>query len=195
METVDYFNFVAHKWDSMVYHDAEKIENLLGILNIGKGNSVLDVGTGTGVLIPFLCRAVGKRGKVVGVDVAENMIKTAKQKFDFYNVEFVVADILTASLKQKRYDYVICYSMFPHFKDKALTIKKLSSYLSKNGKLAIFHSQSRSEINALHEKNTTLTSASYLPDANEIESYFHSNGLKTFARVDNKDMFAVVGEK
>ena len=50
----DYFNSVAENWDQIVNHDPGKIEGILTLAGVKEGDIVLDVGTGTGVLIPFI---------------------------------------------------------------------------------------------------------------------------------------------
>ena len=67
-----YFNSVANKWDSMHSFDEEKIKAILDISNIKEGAKILDVATGTGILIKYLLD--NKPKKIIAVDMAEKMI-------------------------------------------------------------------------------------------------------------------------
>jgi len=53
--TKAYFNEQAQIWDEKVAEkDVSKLEKLSGYLTIEPGATILDVGTGTGVFIPYL---------------------------------------------------------------------------------------------------------------------------------------------
>lgn len=66
--------------------------------------SLLDVGCGYGGLLAYL-QHKGSALKYKGIDVAENMIDYARQKFPAH--EFKVADVLNISSTQQ-FDYVVC---------------------------------------------------------------------------------------
>ncbi len=96
----------------------------------------MDVGCGTGVLVPYIIDKIGKSGNIVGLDFAEKMLEKAREKFpekDFPNVSFVCQDIMECDFK-KIFDFVICYSVFPHFFDKKQVVKKMASFLKPEGK-------------------------------------------------------------
>ena len=50
------------KWDSTITIDENKINKLLSQISIHNGDSILDVETGTGILIPFY-KKLNKDGK------------------------------------------------------------------------------------------------------------------------------------
>lgn len=49
-------------------------------LRLKKGDSVVDLGCGTGLNLPFLRRAVGPEGKILGVDLSESMLELARSR-------------------------------------------------------------------------------------------------------------------
>lgn len=191
----EFFNSMAEKWDTFCRHDTNKIKYILDLLDIGRGANILDVGTGTGILVPFLSEQVGENGGIVAIDVSEKMLEIAKRKYPLKNVAFVCGDILEADLPKEFFDFAICYSVFPHFEDKQLAVRAISKYLEKDGMFVICHSQSRESINNLHRSASEAVAEDNLPDAGIIKSYFSKAGLHTTIEIDNSELFVVAAKK
>ena len=79
--TKTFFNSRAGHWDEMVAEkDANKLKTMAERLDIKPGSSVLDVGTGTGVFVPYILESIGEKGRLVCLDFAEEMLEKAKAK-------------------------------------------------------------------------------------------------------------------
>ncbi|KPU43382.1 demethylmenaquinone methyltransferase [Oxobacter pfennigii] len=187
----EYFNNLAHKWDEICYHDSKKIEMLLDYVGINKGDKILDVGCGTGVLTLFLRKLTGDGGSITSVDISENMIEAAKKKFSYDNVEFVAQDIMEFKPSEK-YNAIILYSCFPHFQEKEQLIKRLYGYVDKGGSLSICHSQSRDDINRVHSKNK-MVEEDVLPEAHYTAYMMKKTGLAIKVCLENDNMYIVSG--
>ena len=184
MNSKEYFNKAAPKWDRMVFHDARKVAFIIDALKLKPTDTVLDVGCGTGVLIPYLA---GKCGSVLAVDEAEKMIETAAAKYQYPNVEFKAVSFESIDGK---FDKIIMYSMFPHFNDQAAAVRRAAGLLKNGGKLMIAHSQSRDEINHMH-KSMSLK----LPSAVEFAALLASAGLRISQTVDSGEMYVIAADK
>ena len=68
------------KWYDRFGHSSEwpHIAEGLRLLNVQPGESVLEVGFGTGRSLIALAHAVGSTGQVIGIDLAEGMIAVAR---------------------------------------------------------------------------------------------------------------------
>lgn len=77
---------------------------------IKKGDTVVDLGSGAGNDV-FVARAiVGEEGRVIGIDMTEEMIRKAnlnKEKLGYSNAEFKLGDIENMPLKKDYADVVI----------------------------------------------------------------------------------------
>jgi ubiquinone/menaquinone biosynthesis C-methylase UbiE len=156
--TRSYFNSKADIWDEKIAEkDVERLASLAKSLDIRRGDTVLDVGTGTGVLVPFLLEKVGPEGKLVCLDAAEKMLAKARAKNFKGNIEYVCADISRTRFGNEAFDAVVCYSSFPHFQDKAGALQEIRRVLKKGGKLFICHTSSRDAINQIHQSIPELT--------------------------------------
>ncbi len=55
-------------------------ERAVDLLDLCEGDTVVDLGCGTGVNLPLLARAVGTRGRVVGIDLSPGMLAQAQRR-------------------------------------------------------------------------------------------------------------------
>jgi ubiquinone/menaquinone biosynthesis C-methylase UbiE len=175
--TQSYFNNKADIWDEKIAEkDLAKLENMAKNLDIHPGSTVLDVGTGTGIFIPFLLKKVGNKGKVVCLDFAEKMLEKARKKNFKGNIEYVCSDVSDTHLGDEMFDVVVCYSSFPHFKDKAGALQEIKRLLKKGGRLFICHTSSRAFINEIHQHIPELSS-DLIPDKEEMQHLLSSAGF------------------
>lgn len=196
MNQENFFDTIAHRWDAITDHDSHKIRQLLSLLEIKENMQILDVGCGTGVLVPFLNEKLENTGKIIEIDTSEEMLKINKEKHDLPNLEFIWDDPTRPGFIIEKLDAVICYSMFPHFTDKTHAIERLITLLKDKGTLSILHSQSRNEINQLHKDlENQKEKEARLPSMAELNSMFKANGLEVIHQIDTPRLFGIVGKK
>jgi ubiquinone/menaquinone biosynthesis C-methylase UbiE len=175
--TRSYFNRQADIWDERIAEkDSKRLASLAQRLDIRRDDTVLDVGTGTGVLVPFLLEKIGPEGKLVCLDAAEKMLAKARAKNFQGNIEYIRADISRTRFRDEVYNAVVCYSSFPHFQDKAGALQEISRVLKKGGRLFICHTSSRASINRIHQRIPEL-SHDLIPDNGEMERLLSLAGL------------------
>ena len=194
MSQVDFFNSIAENWDNTINVDKEKINKLLSQISITSGDSILDVGTGTGVLIPFY-KEINKDIKIIGVDISEGMLKVAKRKFsNLENVSFDLIDIENEIINSK-FDKIVLYSMFPHLNNRVETIKKLvENNLNQNGKLLIAHSDSREFLNNLHKDTDERVSEDRLIEINKQKELFEEANIRVTKAYEDDEIYYLVIE-
>ncbi|WBW96809.1 class I SAM-dependent methyltransferase [Oceanirhabdus sp. W0125-5] len=189
MNDRDFFNSVAAKWDEMCTHDENKIKEILELSEIHIGAKILDIATGTGVLVKYL---LNKSPKIIkAVDISENMIEVAKEKYDDTRVEFIVSDVM--EYNENEFDYVFIYSAYPHFKDKQKLFDHIFNLMNENGKLVIAHSDSKEKINAIHSNTESVKEHKLAPVKETAE--LMSNYFKVDIMVDNNEMYYISGIK
>lgn len=172
-----YFNRQADIWDERIAEkDFNKLASLVRRLDIRRGDVVLDVGTGTGVLVPFLLEKIGPEGRLVCLDSAEKMLAKARAKGFKGNIEYICADISRTRFENKVFDAVVCYSSFPHFQDKASALREIGCLLKKGGRLFIGHTSSRASINRIHQQIPEL-SDDLIPDDREMRRLLLAAGF------------------
>lgn len=195
MEQRDFFDSIAKEWDNIIEVNEEKINILLSKVDIKDNDNILDVGTGTGVLIPFL-KNLNTKGIIKGVDISSGMLDIASQKFkDTKNVSFEALDIENSSLEEK-YDKIILYSMFPHLKNKTNTIKILvENNLNEDGKLIIAHSNSREFLNNMHKEKDKRVSEDRLIPIKDQKTLFEQVNLNVLDAYEDDEIYYLVVNK
>lgn len=195
MNQVEFFNQIAKEWDSIIEVNEEKINTLLSKLNITDNSKVLDIGTGTGVLIPFL-KSSNPNGYIKGIDISSEMLNIARKKFGkIEKVSFELVDV-EQDVINETYDSIVLYSMFPHLKDKTNTIKKLvEKNLKKNGQLIIAHSNSREFLNNMHKEKNKCVSEDRLIPVIDQKCLFEKAGLKVVDSFENNEIYYLVINK
>ncbi len=191
-----FFNQKAHEWDTITIHDPEKVQYITNLLEIQGGDKILDIGTGTGVMIPFYEKKLGA-GCVVAVDYSEKMIEVARSKFpekEHPQVTFQVADVYDLKYDSE-FDLVVCYSCFPHFVDKPLAIEILTKALKKGGRLAVAHSNSADKINGVHMSGGIEIKNDFLPRMEKLKQLMTEHGLEVTFERDDEDYFICIAKK
>lgn len=188
----EFFNNLAGMWDELETPDTRrKLADIVGGTAIERGSRVLDVGCGTGVLIPVLLRAVGETGEVIGIDFAGEMVSQAQAKGFGPNVRFLETDVLEMPFKPASFDAVFCNNVFPHFPDKPAVLDAIHRVLKPGGTLVICHTNSREGVNNRHREVGSAVAADLLPSVAEILEMLITAGFQTTAVIDGQDVFVI----
>ncbi len=191
----EFFDERADTWDNITVHDQAKVERIVGLLGIRPSDSILDVGTGTGVMIPHYLKRLGPGGHVTAVDYSAKMIDRAACKYPPSDrLSYVVSDVCDLN-PGPRYDIAVCYSCFPHFPDPVKAARTISATLRDGGTLWIAHSASKDDINHVHKSAGAEVCRDYLPDAEIMEEILSSCGLRTVFSEDDAEYYIVGGKK
>ena len=99
------------KWDQLLERNLAFVNyRLIGDARLRFGQNVLDIGCGTGYPALLAAQVVGSTGKVLGLDLAEEMLVVARRKahsLGVANVTFQTADATTLQIATDSYDAVI----------------------------------------------------------------------------------------
>lgn len=189
MMSREFFDSKAYKWDELCQHDEQKLKKIIELSQVKKNSKILDVGTGTGVMIPYLLETLPI--KIIAIDFSENMISMAKQKCNDERVDFIVENVM--NYKEECFDYIFLYSVYPHFPDKEILFSHLKKILNNNGKIIIAHSENKEKINKMHENNQQTKEDILVPVIETVKimsKYFHIDRT-----IDNNEMYYIRGYK
>jgi ubiquinone/menaquinone biosynthesis C-methylase UbiE len=175
--TAEYFNNLAVTWDAKyAENNTDKLEEMASRLDIAPGASVIDIGSGTGIFVPFILRKIGDEGHLTCVDPACEMLRIAQDKGLGDNILYLCAGIENTGLEAAAFDAAVCYSSFPHFGDKLKALREINRLLKPGGKLFICHTSSRDHINNIHGRIPILKQDT-IPDEEEMRRLLASAGF------------------
>lgn len=109
---------------------------LLEVAKPRRNQSVLDVGTGTGLVALGAARLVGKRGTVVGVDVSERMLAEARRRAAA-NIRFVAMDAERLVFKDASFDLVFYGDVLAYLEDPTASLEEARRALRPGGRVAV----------------------------------------------------------
>lgn len=144
-DVIDFFDKLAPGWDDMQDRNEEIITEILTKSGVRKGVKILDVACGTGILFGDYLKS--DVASVTGIDISDEMLKIAKDKFP--QIRLICGDAETYTFEDK-YDVIMIYNAFPHFPEPEKLLKNLSKALDKGGRLTVAHGISEKRLAECH---------------------------------------------
>lgn len=192
MDDRKFFDMLSDSWDdNEILSTPEKINRILDKINIKPGHAVLDLGTGTGVLLPFIAQRIGKDGNLTAVDFSKGMLDKAKEKFNnlvpvplFLNLDFENETI------SGEYDNIILYCVYPHLHEPADTLKWLSKVnLKDGGVISIAFPCGPDFINNIHKERHS--ESDILPAPSTLAEFLCKEGLEAKVILDSENEYLI----
>jgi len=186
----DFFGGLIHVFEPPLPEGVpERLERIAAAGGIDEGDVVLDVGTGTGILIPYLKAYQPKR--IYACDLSKAMLDHLVEKYP--SVEVIVADVADLALPRNSVDVVVINAAYPNIIDKDRAFSNLSEMMKVNGRLVISHPLGRTFVERLKERSPFPLDD--FPLRPEAESLLGSYGFKIEMFVDEPELYLLVARK
>jgi len=188
---------MATTWDQRFYTPElkERLPDLVSLFHLRAGSMVLDVGAGTGGIIPFLLQAIGPDGSIWAIDFAEEMVKVGRRKFQGEpRVIFELTSVEALPYLDEFFDHVVCFGAFPHFEDKPKALKEMARVLKNQGSLVIAHALSSGELKERHQSWAPV-SQDFLPAEPEMKAFLERAGFQVTRLIDQSKCYLCEGLK
>lgn len=114
--------------------------NPTALAGLNEGEIVLDLGSGAGVDVFLAAEKVGKNGRVIGVDMTEEMIRKGKKiakEYGYKNVEFRHGEIENLPVEDNSVDVIISNCVINLSPDKLKTFKEAHRVLKPGGRMLV----------------------------------------------------------
>ena len=179
----EFFDRVAEGWEDRNYSPEQKakVEKMLAAIGLKAGMTILDVGCGQGILLPFIRKITGESAKLIALDASAPMLKSVAEKDRTAWAIHSTAENIP--LIDEYVDVAICFSAFPHFSDKTAVAREFFRVLKPGGRAYVLHIDSRDTINKHHDKHHAVE-GDHLPCPNGMRIIFTEAG---FSKTDLDD--------
>lgn len=113
--------------------------HLVTLCELRPGESLLDVGTGAGVVALEAARRLSGNGRVLGVDVSAGMLSEARHAaaVEALHVELRQLDAETLPLADASFDVACSLFLLPHLNDPSKALRQMARVLRPGGRLAL----------------------------------------------------------
>jgi len=195
LEKIEFFDRCASDWDKNQKKALSvKLKKIIKIADIQRGEKVLDVGCGTGILLPLLKERVGAKGKVVALDFSFNMLKRAQEKFG-EEFQYIQADIENMPLEDASFHKIISFNSFPHFLNKENALCEIWRVLKAGGSLLIAHATSRKKVNSFHRKVGGAVRNDVIPNDRRMIGLLRKTGFTNIKINDIQNFYSLFAAK
>ena len=167
--------------------------NPLAFGKIKEGDIVLDLGSGAGFDCFLASKKVGKTGKVIGLDMTQEMIKKAEEnakKFNYENVKFILGENENIPLEDNSVDFIISNCVINLSPNKQKVFNEAYRVLRKNGKMYVSDIVLLGELTEEQKKERQLISGC-VAGALQKEDYIKTiknSGFKIKILQEDKDI-------
>ena len=123
--------------------------NPTALAELREGETVLDLGSGGGIDAFLAARKVGSKGKVMGVDMTEEMVELANQnvkEIGATNVEFKVGDIQNLPIEDMSVDVVMSNCVICLSTNKGTVFDEAYRVLRHGGRMVVSDIITRAEL-------------------------------------------------
>jgi 2-polyprenyl-3-methyl-5-hydroxy-6-metoxy-1,4-benzoquinol methylase len=115
------------------------------------------------------------------------MIQKARAKG--IDADFACLDVCSDDLGEGRYDVILCFHSFPHFRDQQAALKNFAKALKPRGRLIVMHLAGSEHINHFHASIEGAVCDDVLPVGEDWPPLLAQAGLSKKKLIDRVDLF------
>lgn len=193
-----FFNQAAENWDKEHYNLELQffLKQFVQSFEISTDSRLLDVGTGTGILIPHLLRILGPKGDITAIDYSKGMVNMWRKKFSHSaNVTIVIGSVENLPFSDNFFNTITCFGLFPHLDNKKNVLNEFHRVLQTKGKLIIAHALGSKELKEMHKDSNPAVANDILPKINEMRNLLQQADFANIRITDRKGKYLCISTR
>ena len=145
----DFFSDLVHLFDPPLPEGVpERLDRIVASADIVKGDVVLDLGTGTGILVPIIQEYDPE--KIFACDLSDAMLTRLKEQYAY--AQTLLADARDLALPDGSIDVIFMNACYPNIVDKRATFANISRMMKQGGRMIISHPMGKSFIDLIKDR-------------------------------------------
>ena len=186
----DFFSELIHVFDPPLPEGVpERLKKIVASAKIAKGNVVLDVGTGTGILVPLI--QAYEPETIFACDLSEAMLAHLQEQFSY--AKTIAADVRDLILPDQSIDIVFLNACYPNIMDKSRSFENIGRMMKSGCRMVISHPMGKSFIDLLKEKSPFPLDD--FPKKSEAKALLESYGFVIQEFIDEPKIYILVATK
>jgi ubiquinone/menaquinone biosynthesis C-methylase UbiE len=167
----------------------ERLERIVASGEIVKGATVLDVGSGTGIMVPLIRKY--EPARIYACDLSSAMLGQLSKNYTY--AETILGDVRDLELPDGSVDVVFINACYPNIVDKATAFFNISRMLKPGGRLVISHPLGKAFIEVI--KKSTPFPLDDFPERADAENLLRALGFAIKGFFDEPEIYLLVATK
>ncbi|WDN88837.1 hypothetical protein BuS5_01805 [Desulfosarcina sp. BuS5] len=185
-----FFGKITHVFDPPLPEGVPgRLDQIVACAEIKKGDCILDVGSGTGILLPLIHKY--KPEKIFACDLSKEMLESLKKQHPYAIT--IRSDARDLTLPDGSIDLVFVNACYSNLVDKKGFLINISRMMKAGGRMVISHPMGRGFIDLLREKSPFPLDD--FPHEPEAKIMLAPHGLNVNKYIDQEDLYILVAIK
>jgi len=186
----NFFSKLTHLFGHPLPHGVqERLEKIVASAHIKKGDIILDVGSGTGILISIIKKYDPQ--KIYACDLSDAMLEKLQNKYPLAIT--IMSDVSDLRLENSSINVVFVNACYSNLADKKKALINISRMTKTGGHLIISHPMGKSFIDMLKTKSPFPLDD--FPSHEEAIKTLKSFGFKITKFIDENKLYLLVAKK
>jgi ubiquinone/menaquinone biosynthesis C-methylase UbiE len=157
---------------------------------------VLDIGSGAGIMLPFLLERRAGRGPIIALEISAAMLSLAYGRYGSeHGLRYVQGDAHMLPFADAVFNTAMCFSVYPHFSDARTALAEIRRCVRPDGRLCILHLMGHSELNAMHRQAGDTVADDVIPPAELLAADLSRHGFRATQVEERSDLYLIIAER